>query len=289
MASVQSDLHAEASSLTRALYRRCLRSVEVLAAGNVRDEEDFAAREAKELSMFDEDGRIDDGDGGDGGGGGGGGGELSFAPPVDRENELASRANCYRQHAREHFDGHWDLLGKDGFYVGDEGSMRHGLGHAGGAGGGWNQYQGGHHHLGAQMSAQYRGGENAADRARRGGEGDETYYMWREEQIEQFVYLMRSGEEKRRWILSSYEFEDPFNPPEGAADDGGDDAPEGADEGVPRGWSDELEGRLRDFEDRSDALVRGMYRDSNWMHSSDYGCAEEDDGFFSDSDSDGET
>jgi len=275
MASLQAELMGEASSLTRALYRRCLRSVEVLAGGNQRDEDDFAEREEMERSRFDGTGGVADFD------------RISMAPPVSRRNELASRANYYRSFARENFDGHWNLLGPHGFHIGDEGNMRHGLGGSaatqldgGGGGRGWNQYRGGHHHLGGQMPAQYQGGESGGGtRQRDGEEGNVAHYMWREEQIEQFVYLMKSGEEKRRWILEDYEFEDPFNPPKagGGADD----------EIARRGWPEELEERLKNFEDRSDSLVRQMYRRNGWTHSSDLvNPAEEDDGFWSDSDSD---
>ena len=52
-----------------------------------------------------------------------------MAPPVNRQNELSSRANYYRAFTREHFDGHYNLLGRHGFHLGDEGNMRHGLGY----------------------------------------------------------------------------------------------------------------------------------------------------------------
>merc|ERR1712194_457482 len=98
-----------------------------------------------------------------------------------------------------------------------------------------------------------------------------SYYIWREEQIEQFVYLMKSGEEKRLWILQDYEFDDPFRASK------------------PSSWSRELDDRLQDFEVRSNALVREMYRRKGWVHSSEHDhLADQKDDFFDDSDSDEE-
>lgn len=262
MASLQTKLHDEASYLTRTLYRKCLQSINVIAGGNDRDEDDFAEREAKELDQLDSfSGSV--------------GVDLeriSMAPPVNRQNELSSRANYYMAFTREHFEGHWNLLGAHGFHIGDEGNMSHGLG-----GNVFsqqvNQYQGGHHHLGVQMSAQYSstqggGGVGSTDTSKNDDEGG-RHYMWREEQVEQFVYLIRSGEEKRQWILSDYEFEDPCD----------------------KGWPTELQERLNVFEEKSNELVKEMYRRDGWRHSSDLqdpNSNNADDGFFSDSDSDDE-
>jgi hypothetical protein len=58
MANEQARLHREASYLTRTLYRRCLKSVDLLARGNDRDERDFAEREANELELL----MMEDGD-----------------------------------------------------------------------------------------------------------------------------------------------------------------------------------------------------------------------------------
>ncbi len=44
-----------------------------------------------------------------------------------------------------------------------------------------------------------------------GGSGG-RHFMWREEQIEKFAYLIRSGEGKGRWVMNDYEFEDVRNP-----------------------------------------------------------------------------
>lgn len=257
LASLQTKLLHEASYLTRTLYRKCLQSVNLLAKGNARDEDDFSAREIRERNQFiDNDGggtsRVDME-------------RISMAPPVNRLNELASRANYYRAFSRENFDGHWNLLGEHGFHIGTQGNMTHGLGGPGGGQQRWNQYQGGHHHLGGQMSAQYQGSAEGSGNG--SGNNDVVHYMWREEQVEQFVYLIKSGEEKRQWILNDYDFEDPYNSPKGA-------------------WSQELEDRLRDFEAQSNVLVKEMYRRNGWIHSSDYSEKQAEDDFFSDSDSD---
>jgi len=293
MTSLQNQLLHEASYLTRTLYRKCLQSINLLALGNTRDEDDFSARETHEKNQFD-DTTVNLSN------------RISMAPPVNRTNELSSRANYYASYARENFDGHWNLLGAHGFHIGEEGNMTHGLGgsvHFGGgvddSSGGNNQqernrYQGGHHHLGGQMVAQqYRGseGENGdggsssrKQQQQQQQQGDVQHYLWREEQIEQFIYLIKSGEEKRQWILNDYEFEDPFNSPKRSDDDDDDD-----DDGSARcrGWSHELEHRLKKFEEQSNLLVKAMYRGKGWMHSSDYEhLAKEDEGFFSDGDSD---
>jgi hypothetical protein len=47
---------------------------------------------------------------------------------------------------------------------------------------------------------------NVADIAAGGAGGG--HYMWREEQIKQFAYLIRSGEGKQRWVMNNYKFKD---------------------------------------------------------------------------------
>jgi hypothetical protein len=58
---------------------------------------------------------------------------------------------------------------------------------------------------------------NVADVAAWRGGG--RHYMWKEEQIEQFAYLIRSGEGKRHWVINNYKFEDARNPTMAAAVD----------------------------------------------------------------------
>jgi hypothetical protein len=116
MNNLQTQLHTEASYLTRTLYRKCLQSIKLLAKGNQRDEIDFAEREANERNVdFTATSSIFER-------------RVSMAPPVNRSNELSSRAEYYKTHTRENFDGHYSLLGKHGFHIGDEGNMTHGLG-----------------------------------------------------------------------------------------------------------------------------------------------------------------
>ena len=198
-------------------------------------------------------------------------------PPVNRQNELSSRANYYKAFTREHFDGHYNLLGRHGFHLGDEGNMRHGLGyhhhqqhhHVGGGGVGHqeeNRYMGGHHHLGGQMSPQYSSSprqESTATTANDASSSNSSsssssgeYYMWREEQIEQFIYLITKGEEKRQWILNDYEFNDPCS---------------------NNNWSEELHDRISKFEEKANLVVKEMYRRQGWIHSSDFEYSRDDD------------
>jgi hypothetical protein len=52
--------------------------------------------------------------------------------------------------------------------------------------------------------------DNVADTATRGGIS--RHLMWREEQIEQFVYLIRSRKGKWQWVMNDYEFNNVCNP-----------------------------------------------------------------------------
>eukprot|EP00574_Skeletonema_japonicum_P001219 CAMPEP_0201739082 /NCGR_PEP_ID=MMETSP0593-20130828/45592_1 /ASSEMBLY_ACC=CAM_ASM_000672 /TAXON_ID=267983 /ORGANISM="Skeletonema japonicum, Strain CCMP2506" /LENGTH=370 /DNA_ID=CAMNT_0048233329 /DNA_START=391 /DNA_END=1504 /DNA_ORIENTATION=+ len=206
--AAQTQLLKEANYLTKTLYRKCLKSIQSLARGNERDESDFSEREQSEKDQLDE--LLSDSSSSSKKNANNNRVSL-MSPPVNRQNELSSRANYYQAFTREHFDGHWNLLGKHGFHLGEEGNMRHGLGNVGGEGGQeGNRYEGGHHHLGGQMAAQYSSHQKVAS-----FDSDDSgkvmpqqqlqqYYMWREEQIEQFTYLITSGEEKRQWILSDY-------------------------------------------------------------------------------------
>ena len=235
----QAHLLTEANYLTKTLYRKCLKSIQSLAHGNERDESDFVEREQSELDQLDgtnSNSKV-----------------TLMAPPVNRHNELSSRANYYKAFTRENFDGHWNLLGRHGFHLGEEGSMRHGLG---GVEGSNNGYVGGHHHLGGQIDVQCSGRVSGSVISSDGGgntvqqkEGEEEeYYMWREEQIEQFTYLITKGEEKRQWILNDYEFNDPCG----------------------EEWPEELRTRIKQFEESADAVVKEMYRRRGWIHSSEY-------------------
>lgn len=131
-------LVAEASALTKSLYRTCLKSVEILRPGNDRDETDFAEREEAQLKMFDDDSSE----------GSGTAGSLSaFSPPVDRANELESRAEYYAEWTRENFAQESDCLATE---------------------------------------------------------------AWREDDVARYLHFLRIGEERRRWVLKDYGFDDPF-------------------------------------------------------------------------------
>jgi hypothetical protein len=135
---------------------------------------------------------------------------------------------------------------------------------ASGAGGGQggNHHCGVHRHLGGQMSPQHWGGggggsvggggggkndrgvadDDVADVA--AGGGGSRHFMWREEQIEQFAHLIRSGEGKRRWVMNDYEFEDTRDPTTAAAaaadgneDDGENDSYDDDDRQTSSAWS----------------------------------------------------
>ncbi|KAG7342904.1 hypothetical protein IV203_020849 [Nitzschia inconspicua] len=91
------DLLEEAASLTRSLYRRCLRSVKVIRPGNEFDDLEFARREEEFLNPKRS----------------GGGGILSMSPPPNKEDELRSRAEYYHSYAREYFTQESDCLDND--------------------------------------------------------------------------------------------------------------------------------------------------------------------------------
>jgi hypothetical protein len=94
------DLLEEASSLTKSLYRRCLRSVKVIRPGNEYDDMEFDKREEEFKNPKSSSG-------------GGGGGILSMAPPPNREDELRSRAEYYHSYTREYFTQESDCLDND--------------------------------------------------------------------------------------------------------------------------------------------------------------------------------
>lgn len=102
-ARIKQELQNEAAFLTKSLYRTCLRSVRLIRPGNENDEAEFEERETKrkeeELSFSsrgdNEDVRM---------------GMFSMLPPVDREDELRSRAEYYHQYARENLVQETDCL-----------------------------------------------------------------------------------------------------------------------------------------------------------------------------------
>ena len=93
------QVRAEASALSRALYRLCMRSAEFIRKGNEADYAEFAAREEKQLKdMVDlaSDERLS--------------GIVSMLPPVEPESELQSRSEYYAQYTRENFFAEADCL-----------------------------------------------------------------------------------------------------------------------------------------------------------------------------------
>ncbi|GKY93158.1 hypothetical protein MPSEU_000283800 [Mayamaea pseudoterrestris] len=87
----------DASTLSRSLYRRCFRSIRYIRHGNIHDEEEFKKRENERLQKFDDrsDPRLS---------------MLSMLPPVNRSDELRSRAEYYQQYTRENFVQESDCL-----------------------------------------------------------------------------------------------------------------------------------------------------------------------------------
>lgn len=137
----QSELHEEreqltqqAKGLTLSLFRACLKSAKILKSCNPRDEENFRKREDERLEKLSDDLSSLGG--------------ISFTPPIDRENELISRAMYYSQYASESFHQDSDCLMND---------------------------------------------------------------PWKEVDIEKYVYLMRQGNDYRKWVLDDNLFEDDVN------------------------------------------------------------------------------
>jgi len=91
---------AEASYLTRSLYRNCLRSARVIRYGNEHDEEQFQQQEERQQQQRasireNRDPRMS---------------FISMLPPVDREDELGSRFEYYQEYTRENFFQSSDCL-----------------------------------------------------------------------------------------------------------------------------------------------------------------------------------
>ena len=87
LAQEHQNLRNEARRLTLGLYRNCLRSIEAIRPGNEHDEKEFRERERqRKESISNRDPRLS---------------MLSMLPPVNRPDELRSRAEYYQQYARE--------------------------------------------------------------------------------------------------------------------------------------------------------------------------------------------
>lgn len=88
------DLLDEAATLTKSLYRTCLRSVRVIRWGNEFDDREFKKREEEFANPSS-------------------GGRLSMAPPPNKEDELRSRAEYYYAFCKESFVQESDCLYND--------------------------------------------------------------------------------------------------------------------------------------------------------------------------------
>jgi hypothetical protein len=84
-------LREEAKALTLKLYRACVRSVRHIRHGNEMDEAEFQRREEERLDLLDDSSTTKRNP------------VLSMLPPVDRQDELRSRAEYYLQYARDYF------------------------------------------------------------------------------------------------------------------------------------------------------------------------------------------
>lgn len=160
----------DAGIMTKSLYRSCLRCVQLIRHGNEHDMADFDEREKQQklnrskqgFSGFD-------------------GFSSSLEPPVDRDNELSSRAMYYLAFAKESFHQEIDCLEQD---------------------------------------------------------------PWRIENVKRFLYLMRQGEERRKWLLQEYKFEDPY----------------------AEKWNED---KLLDWEEKAWKLVKETYESNGWVYQKD--------------------
>eukprot|EP00979_Chaetoceros_neogracilis_P018154 scaffold10555_cov228-Chaetoceros_neogracile.AAC.6 len=169
----RATLFKEAGVLTRSLYKSCLRCVEFIRDGNQHDFEDFEAREEQQKTgRFTRDLSA----------------SFSFEPPVERENELSSRAMYYLAYTKESFNQEVDCLFAD---------------------------------------------------------------PWREDSLKRFIYLIRQGEEKRKWILEDYRFMDP----------------------CPEMWDEE---RIQEWEKKAWKLIRETYALNGWLYQDDFTNDDED-------------
>lgn len=171
----QSALLLDAKQMTKSLYRTCLRSVSILAEANPHDEEIFLQRERERLDK-----------------------KNSYEPPVDRKNELSSRATYYHSFVQESFQQEVDCL--------------------------------------SLMSSD-------SNRLRS--------LFWREEQVNRFIYLMEQGEERRRWILESYKFDDSYRRQK-------------------KDQNEDLHESLNNWKNRATNMITEVYRMKGWMTQADF-------------------
>ena len=97
LAQERAEILEEARTLTLSLYRICVRSVRLIRQGNEHDEQEFVKREQERLEApigSDSPGQS----------------FLSLLPPVNRVDELRSRAEYYMQYTHENFVQESDCL-----------------------------------------------------------------------------------------------------------------------------------------------------------------------------------
>lgn len=173
-------LLSEARFMTLSLWRTCLRCIRAIRPGNEHDEMEFQEREEQRLNSS----------------------KMTFEMPVDREDELASRANYYYQWTLENVQQESDCLDRD---------------------------------------------------------------PWLEADVERYTHLVREGEERRKWILRDYKFDDPY----------------------PQSFDHD---RMDRFEKRANEFLKESYKLRGWsmkndsmIHDSSDG-DEDDDDFFDEDD-----
>jgi outer membrane phospholipase A len=167
------QLYKEAGMMTRALYRSCLRNVNLIRDGNQHDFADFEAREEEQKT-----GRLKKAITA----------SFSFEPPVDRDNELSSRALYYLAYTKESFHQEVDCLEVE---------------------------------------------------------------PWREDNLNRFLFLMKEGDEKRKWVLNDYKFDDPH--------------------------ANKLEEvKLEEWEAKAWKLIRETYDSKGWVYLDDFAKDDED-------------
>lgn len=65
---------------------------------------------------------------------------------------------------------------------------------------------------------------------------------WREEDVERFVFMMNQGEERRKWILNDYQFDDPFH----------------------HIWESVMKTKLDSWEKNANSMIVDLYKRKGW-------------------------
>lgn len=99
-------LFNEAKLMTLSFYRTCIRCTKIMRCCNSHDEEQFKKREEEQRQSRIDASNISS--------------IMSFQPPVDRQNELASRALYYLAFVKESFGQEVDCLTKNEIWREDD-------------------------------------------------------------------------------------------------------------------------------------------------------------------------